>query len=474
MNFDKLVQEVHKKDKETLKIIHGFVSNIFNFFHQPSYKKISISTKTVKEHILPFEEAITLMKELKFVQSKTHFELPNQMNFKKFEKIYHSFNKSMKNLQEEDRIRSVISVFVNDPKEEDFTDAIKATSYGKELYDCFTLTQQCKTFLKQKSYRKALESFCEAFLINDFMSSISEQEFEQLNEFVQKTSSDNDIYIIIFVIRMAAGNPMIMKQILGYFDLLVKQGTKYTLQLLKLKAAYCAILRDWKTCIQSLNLYSQLNSIDFVLDELGMSYMQIKDYKKSFMYLTEYVNKSEWTDRSRVNAHYKLAYHYLSFEEFCDSPKNPEKNCESFIFHMRCAMIAENYQLPISNPFKVESDEIATFCYHQYLFQLENVCNGCGKSAKTRCSICNYCWYCSDECQKEDWKIHKLMCVKHQKPVKMIDVIKNGNSKSEYQRLMMIESSKIVKEMTIKCLPTLKLRFEKILETIGEPTSKTK
>jgi hypothetical protein len=62
--------------------------------------------------------------------------------------------------------------------------------------------------------------------------------------------------------------------------------------------------------------------------------------------------------------------------------------------------------------------------------------------------------------------------VKHQKPVKMIDVIKNGDSNSEIQRLMMIESSKIVKEMTIKCLPTLKLRFEKILETIGEPTSK--
>jgi hypothetical protein len=94
-----------------------------------------------------------------------------------------------------------------------------------------------------------------------------------LNEFVQKTSDDNDIFIIIFVIRMAAGNPIVMKQILGYFDLSVKQGTKYTLQLLKLKAGYCAILRDWKGCLQTLDIYTQLHSKDYILEELGMAYM---------------------------------------------------------------------------------------------------------------------------------------------------------------------------------------------------------
>jgi hypothetical protein len=114
MNFDKLIQQVDEKDNQTLKIIHQILSNIFNFFHQPSYKKISVSTKLVKEHILPFEEAIQLMKELKFVQSKTHFEFPKQMNYKNFEKIFSSFNRSLKKHQEDqkdsDRIRSIISV----------------------------------------------------------------------------------------------------------------------------------------------------------------------------------------------------------------------------------------------------------------------------------------------------------------------------------------------------------------------------
>eukprot|EP01080_Neovahlkampfia_damariscottae_P003897 gene3897-7110_t len=441
-DFEELIEEVHKKDKESLKIIHGFVLNIFTFNDQPS-QKISVTKKNVQEHIVPVEPAIRLMEKLKF------------MSFKNFEKVYSAFNEAMKKhhtkqklAKQEEKIRSIISRESDDPKEEDFTEEVKATAYGRELYQAFKHNQQ------------SLDSFCEAFLINDIMSSIQPEEFKTLSDFVQKNSSNTDFYVIVFVFRMAIGNPAMMKQTLGYFDFLVAQKTAFTLHLLKLKASY------------SLNLYAEIGSKDDVLSEFGMAYMQIRDYKKSFKYLTDYVNKSEWCEKSRVNAHYKLAYHYLCFEEDCDSPKNPEKNCESFIFHMRCGMIAENYQLPVSNPFNSSTDQIASFCFNQYLLQSENICNFCGKKSKTKCSICYCAWYCSEECQKEDWKTHKLMCISHEKPMKMTSVIEKGECKSEFQRLMQLETNKTVQQLSIKCIPKLKLRFEKILETIGEPTKK--
>lgn len=38
-------------------------------------------------------------------------------------------------------------------------------------------------------------------------------------------------------------------------------------------------------------------------------------------------------------------------------------------------------------------------------------CNNCSKeNAKLRCSKCKLVYYCSNECQKQDWKKHKLIC----------------------------------------------------------------
>ena len=38
------------------------------------------------------------------------------------------------------------------------------------------------------------------------------------------------------------------------------------------------------------------------------------------------------------------------------------------------------------------------------------VCNKCGNPGTLRCSKCKKVYYCSKECQKSDWKTHKLSC----------------------------------------------------------------
>ncbi|KAK7084473.1 hypothetical protein SK128_012411 [Halocaridina rubra] len=40
----------------------------------------------------------------------------------------------------------------------------------------------------------------------------------------------------------------------------------------------------------------------------------------------------------------------------------------------------------------------------------ENKCEICKKAAKQFCSSCRAVFYCSRECQKEDWKTHKIKC----------------------------------------------------------------
>ncbi|KII90500.1 hypothetical protein PLICRDRAFT_52228 [Plicaturopsis crispa FD-325 SS-3] len=45
--------------------------------------------------------------------------------------------------------------------------------------------------------------------------------------------------------------------------------------------------------------------------------------------------------------------------------------------------------------------------------QVQSKCarRGCDKSSDKRCSKCRSAGYCSVECQKQDWKLHKLVCV---------------------------------------------------------------
>ena len=38
-------------------------------------------------------------------------------------------------------------------------------------------------------------------------------------------------------------------------------------------------------------------------------------------------------------------------------------------------------------------------------------CSVCEKVAVLRCSVCNLVKYCGSTCQKQDWKMHKLMCM---------------------------------------------------------------
>ncbi|KAF8243908.1 hypothetical protein K440DRAFT_560295, partial [Wilcoxina mikolae CBS 423.85] len=42
-------------------------------------------------------------------------------------------------------------------------------------------------------------------------------------------------------------------------------------------------------------------------------------------------------------------------------------------------------------------------------------CVMCNNAAQLRCSRCSSQWYCGKKCQKEDWRIHKLLCSERQK-----------------------------------------------------------
>lgn len=37
-------------------------------------------------------------------------------------------------------------------------------------------------------------------------------------------------------------------------------------------------------------------------------------------------------------------------------------------------------------------------------------CSVCGKETKEHCGKCPHVFYCSVDCQKRDWKMHKLVC----------------------------------------------------------------
>lgn len=41
----------------------------------------------------------------------------------------------------------------------------------------------------------------------------------------------------------------------------------------------------------------------------------------------------------------------------------------------------------------------------------ETLCNVCQKEAEKKCAKCQLVFYCSVECQKQDWKSHKISCV---------------------------------------------------------------
>lgn len=42
-------------------------------------------------------------------------------------------------------------------------------------------------------------------------------------------------------------------------------------------------------------------------------------------------------------------------------------------------------------------------------------CVMCNNAARLQCSRCSSQWYCGKKCQKEDWRIHKLLCSERQK-----------------------------------------------------------
>jgi hypothetical protein len=56
---------------------------------------------------------------------------------------------------------------------------------------------------------------------------------------------------------------------------------------------------------------------------------------------------------------------------------------------------------------------------------------GTGPNSRLRCARCKLTYYCSRECQKRDWKIHKLMCT----PFKETPILKQQNLNGDVQPL---------------------------------------
>ena len=55
--------------------------------------------------------------------------------------------------------------------------------------------------------------------------------------------------------------------------------------------------------------------------------------------------------------------------------------------------------------------------------------NGCSNAGTKYCGACGLACYCTVECQKEDWRVHKAMCVDVNKlPEKLIDIDKVLNT----------------------------------------------
>jgi transcription elongation factor Elf1 len=50
-------------------------------------------------------------------------------------------------------------------------------------------------------------------------------------------------------------------------------------------------------------------------------------------------------------------------------------------------------------------------------------CGFCGSEAKVKCSRCKSTFYCDRNCQKRDWKIHKIACgqVQQSTDVKIVE-----------------------------------------------------
>jgi len=53
-------------------------------------------------------------------------------------------------------------------------------------------------------------------------------------------------------------------------------------------------------------------------------------------------------------------------------------------------------------------------------------CNFCGKQASKQCSACKNVWYCCGQCQNNDWKQHKNICVR----MTACNVCKNGSAQA--------------------------------------------
>ena len=80
---------------------------------------------------------------------------------------------------------------------------------------------------------------------------------------------------------------------------------------------------------------------------------------------------------------------------------NDEQNGFYFI---PCFLIEESLKMP--------QEELAEIGVGVFARSARDYCNYCDDVAKKKCSRCRNVHYCSDHCQQEDWKKHKIVCQK--------------------------------------------------------------
>ena len=67
-------------------------------------------------------------------------------------------------------------------------------------------------------------------------------------------------------------------------------------------------------------------------------------------------------------------------------------------------------------------------------------CETCKKPASSQCARCNSVHYCSKECQKSDWKRHKLYC----EPVRKVNEIQSSKNTNAFKEVeTCIEENKL-------------------------------
>lgn len=351
-------------------------------------------------------------------------------------------------------------------KEEDFTDKIKSSKYGQRLYAAHLEALNFDKYLNSdKNVKLALTAFGKSFMHDETVLVFDSDNVADLGPYL-KNSSESDPEILIFMLRVRLGQPEHLRSNLAICDELIKQAKSKSelARYYDIKSGCWAFSGKFKEAM-GLNqkAYDLTGDIEHVARMASCSW-NLRLLKQAFKYWKTFHEKSEWMARSRVDCEYTLANFHLSLHESTDTPNEPQKSTESFVYHMCCALIAEKNHIPFGSAYSItEEVELTMNHFHAVL---DEFCFACGKKASMKCSRCNMFYYCSGDCQKLDWKMHSKMCTARPKHMKARVIIAKGEGSSsnqlvnEFHRMQAMETNKIISGMVRDKLPEIRKRLE--------------